>query len=55
MTDFDQEFLKIMSLYKRLRLDPEKTKESDQLLVKAGKLRKEGKVSQGTIEAVRYL
>lgn len=53
--EFDDKYLNLVSLYKKLRRDPSKSEESAKAFEASEKLKQSGKVSQGAIETARYI
>lgn len=53
--DYNAKYEQLMEKYKELRMDPDKQKESLDILDEAVKLRKGGKVSDDSITAGAYL
>lgn len=55
MMEFDDRYLSLMSLYKKLRRDPKKEKEAEKAFETAEALKMAGKVSEEAIETSRYI
>jgi len=51
----DKQYIELIDLYKRLRRDPDKQEQASLAFNTADKLAREGKVSEETLEASRYL
>ena len=55
MMEFDQQYIDLMDLYKRLRLDPNKEPQAERAFSAAVNLVRAGKVSAEAQDASRYL
>lgn len=55
MMEFDDKYLELIGLYKKLRRDPAEEEQAEKAFSSARKLVQDGKVSEEAREAARYL
>lgn len=55
MMDFDDRYIALVGLYKKLRRDPERQEETTKAFEAAESLKRSGKISQEALETARYI